>query len=74
MPHKVIVDCSTGETTEVELTAEEIADQESAAIAAEEAGAEKAALEAAHEASKLSAINKLKALGLTSDEAKALLA
>jgi len=28
MPTKLVVDCSTGVTTEVELTAEEIAQQE----------------------------------------------
>ncbi len=32
MPTKLIVDCSTGETTEIELTAEEIVQQEADAI------------------------------------------
>ena len=73
MPTKLIVDCSTGETTEVELTAEEVAEREAMAIAHAEQKAEEDALEAAKEASKASAINKLTALGLTADEAKALL-
>jgi hypothetical protein len=33
MPTKLIVDCSTGVTTEVELTAEEIAQREADAAA-----------------------------------------
>ena len=64
MPTKLIVDCSTGITTEVELTAEEIAERE--AMAAEYAA--KAAVEAA----KASAQAKLAALGLTADEIAAL--
>jgi hypothetical protein len=33
MTHKLVVDCSTGVTTEVELTAEEIAQREADAVA-----------------------------------------
>ena len=72
MPTKLIVDCSTGVTTEVELTAEEIAERE--AMAAEYAvqkAAEDAA-KAAAEAAKASAQSKLAALGLTADEIAAL--
>jgi hypothetical protein len=72
-PKKVIVDCSTGISTEVELTAEEIADQKAMEIefakrkAKEEADAEtKAELKA-------SGLAKLTALGLTEDEAKAII-
>jgi hypothetical protein len=74
MTNKIIVDCSTGEVQEIALTAEEIAEREAMALAYADQKAEEEALEAAQEAAKTSAINKLKALGLTADEAKALLA
>ena len=72
MPTKIIVDCSTGVTTEVELTAEEIAQREvdAAAFAAEQA--EREAAEAAKAAAKVSAEAKLAALGLSADEIAAL--
>ena len=72
MPTKIIVDCSTGETTEVELTAEEIAQREAdaAAFAAEQA--EREAAEAAKAAAKASGEAKLAALGLTAEEIAAL--
>jgi hypothetical protein len=72
MPTKLIVDCSTGITTEVELTAEEIAERE--AMAAEYAvqKAQEDAAKAAAEAAKASAQLKLAALGLTADEIAAL--
>lgn len=67
---KVIVDCSTGETTVVPLTAEEIAELEAAAAQAEAdrkaAEAEAAAKEAARQA-------LLKKLGITAEEAALLL-
>lgn len=57
MPNKLVVNCSTGETTEVALTAEEIAQREAdaAAYAAqkqadEDAAAAKAALKASAKA------------------------
>ena len=72
MPTKLIVNCETGEQTEVELTAEEIAELEAAAaqaeadrLAAEAEAAQKAAL-------KQAAQDKLKALGLTDLEVAAL--
>jgi hypothetical protein len=74
MTTKLIVDCSTGETTEVELTAEEIAEREAMAEQYAEQKAEEEAQATAKEAARTSAINKLTALGLTADEAKALLA
>ena len=43
MPTKIVVDCSTGESTEVELTAEEVAELEARAAEAE---AERLAAEA----------------------------
>ena len=69
MPTKVIVDCSTGETTEVELTAAEIADQEAAQKAAE---AERKTQEviAASKATAKAAL--LKKLGITEAEAELL--
>jgi hypothetical protein len=71
MPHKVIVDCSTGETTEVELTAEEIADQEAAQKAAEvEAKAQKV-IDDAKATAKTALLDKL---GITAEEAQLLLA
>jgi len=72
MTHKLIVDCSTGVTTEVELTAEEIAQREADAAAfAEIEAAEEAAAQAKTDA-KASAEAKLAALGLTADEIAAL--
>jgi hypothetical protein len=72
MPTKIIVDCSTGLTTEVELTAEEVAQREADAVAfAEIKAAEEAAAQAKADA-KASAQAKLAALGLTADEIAAL--
>ena len=72
MPTKLIVDCSTGITTEVELTAEEIAQREAdaAAFAAEQAAKE--AEEATRLAAKGAAQQKLMSLGLTAEEIAAL--
>ena len=72
-PTQIIVDCATGVSTEVELTAEEISQREADAAAFAEAEAERtAAAEAAAEA-KASGIAKLLALGLTEAEANALI-
>lgn len=71
-PTKLIVDCSTGEQTVVELTDEEIAQLEADNIAWEARRAEQEALEAAKAETKASALAKLAALGLTEDEAKAI--
>ena len=70
MPTKLVVDCSTGVTTEVELTAEEIAQREADAAAFAEAKAKEEA-EAEAKAEARAAI--LERLGLTEDEAKVLL-
>ena len=72
MPTKIIVDCSTGVTTEVELTAAEIAQREADAAAYAVQKAEEDAAKAATEAAKASANSKLKALGLTDAEISAL--
>jgi hypothetical protein len=72
MTHKLVVNCSTGVTTQVELTAEEIAQREVDAVAyAEQEAAEEAAAQAKAEA-KASAEAKLAALGLTAEEIAAL--
>lgn len=69
---KLVIDCSTGEQTEVELTAEEIADLElinAQAIAAQESAEAEAA---ARTAARLAAEQKLLALGLTAEEIAAI--
>ena len=71
-PTKVIVNCETGEQEIVPFTAEEIAQLEADRLAWQE---EKARLEAEAQAkaeAKASAIAKLAALGLTEEEANAL--
>jgi hypothetical protein len=70
MTHKLIVDCSTGVTTEVGLTAEEIAQREADAAAFAEI---KAAEEAAAQAKAEARTEILAKLGLTEEEAKVLL-
>ena len=72
MATKLIINCATGETTEVELTAEEVSQREADAAAfatAEEA--RQAEVDAKAEA-KVSAQAKLKALGLSDAEVEAL--
>jgi hypothetical protein len=71
-PTKLIVDCSTGVTTEVELTDEEVAQREADAVAFAEIKAAEEAAEAAKAAAKASAETKLAALGLTAEEISAL--
>jgi len=70
MPHKVIVDCSTGITTEVELTAEEIKEQAAAQKAAE---AEAKAQEIIAKAKTKAKSDLLDRLGLTAEEAALLI-
>jgi len=69
---KIVVNCETGVTEELPLTAEEIAQREAdaAAFAAEQA--EREAAEAVAAEAKASAQAKLAALGLTADEIAAL--
>ena len=69
---KIVVNCQTGEQSVVPLTAEEIAQREAdaAAFAAEQAAREAEAAAAAE--AKASGIAKLMALGLTEEEAQAL--
>ena len=71
-PTKLIVDCSTGVTTEVELTDEEVTQREADAAAYAAQKAEQDAAEAAKAAAKASGEAKLAALGLTAEEISAL--
>ena len=70
---KVVVNCETGVQEVIPLTAEEIAQREAdaAAFAAEQAAREAEAAAAAE--AKASGIAKLLALGLTEEEANALI-
>ena len=72
MPTKIIYDCSTGITTQVELTAEEIAQMEKDTIAWKKTEAEREAVAQAKATAKASALAKLEALGLTLEEIAAL--
>ena len=72
-PTKLIVDCSTGEQTVVELTDEEIAQLEADRQAAEAQRAEQEAAEQTRTSKRLSAADKLRALGLDEAEVAALL-
>ena len=66
MPTKLIINCETGEQTEVELTAEEIAQREADAAKAE---ADKVAKDAADAAKAEAKAELLDRLGLTAEEA-----
>ena len=66
MPTKLIINCETGEQTEVELTAEEIAQREADAVKAE---ADKVAKEAEAAAKAQAKSELLDRLGLTAEEA-----
>ena len=70
MPTKLIINCETGEQTEVELTAEEIAQREKDVKAYE---AEKAAKELADSVKAKAKTELLKKLGITAEEAALLL-
>ena len=72
-PTKLVVDCTTGEQSVVELTEAEIAQREADALAFAEEQAARQAEEAAKEAAKASAKLKLAALGLTEEEVSAFL-
>lgn len=70
---KIVVDCATGQTQVLPLTAEEIAQREADALAAQAAEAERIAAEEAAAATKAAAVAKLTALGLTEEEAQAII-
>jgi len=71
-PTKVVVDCTTGVTEVLPLTAQEIADMETARVAAEDQRKAAEADAAVVAAAKESANAKLAALGLTAEEIAAL--
>jgi hypothetical protein len=71
---KVIVDCSTGESTTVPLSPEELEQREIDRLAWEAQEAERLAAEEEKETLKASANAKLLALGLTEAEVAALTA
>jgi len=70
MPTKLIINCETGEQTEVELTAEEIAQREADAKAYE---ADKKAKEAEAATKATAKAELLTRLGITAEEAALLL-
>jgi hypothetical protein len=67
-PTKVVVNCTTGVTEVIPLTDVEIADMETARVAAEAERVEREAAATAKAAAKASANAKLKALGLSDAE------
>ena len=67
---KIVVDCSTGEVSEIELTQEEVAQREADAIAAAEAKALEDADKVAKAADKAALLERL---GITAEEAALLL-
>ena len=72
MTNAIEVNCETGEVTERELTAEEIADREAMATQLEANRLAEEEAKAASDAAKASAEAKLSALGLTAEEIAAL--
>jgi len=72
MTTKLIIDCTTGVTTEVELTVEELAQRETDAAAFATAEAARLVEAEAKAAAKVSAQAKLLALGLSDAEVEAL--
>lgn len=72
VPTKLIVDCSTGKTEIVALTAAELAERDQMAAKAAEEAAAKQAEEEAKAAAKAAAEAKLAALGLTPEEIAAI--
>jgi hypothetical protein len=72
MPTVLEVDCSTGISTEREMTADEVANMETMQADAEARRAEEEAQAEATATAKASANAKLEALGLTAEEIAAL--
>jgi hypothetical protein len=69
---KLVVDCSTGEATEIPLSPAELEQRETDRLAWEAQEAERLAAEEAKAVAQASAVSKLTALGLTADEIAAL--
>jgi hypothetical protein len=70
---KIVVDCTKGTTAHLPLSAAEIAQRDQDAAAAAEAQAQREAEEAAKAAAKEAALAKLQEIGLTVEEATAVL-
>ena len=70
---KIVVDCTKGTTAYLPLSAAEIAQRDQDAAAAAEANVAREAEEAAKAAAKEAALAKLQELGLTVEEATAVL-
>ena len=70
---KIVVDCTKGTTAYLPLSAAEIAQRDQDGAAAAQAQTEREADEAAKAAAKEAALAKLEALGLTVEEATAVL-
>ncbi len=71
---KLVVDCSTGEATEIPLSPAELEQRETDRLAYEAQEAARLVAEEAKETAKASANAKLKALGLTDSEIAAITA
>ena len=71
-PTKVIIDCSTGIESIIELTDAEVAEMELEAGLAAQAQQDREVAEAAKAAAAASAVAKLEAIGLTAEEIAAL--
>ena len=71
-PTKLVIDCATGERKEITLSDAESAEREAAAAQAEQERLAQEAAEQAKADAKASGIAKLLALGLTEEEAQAL--
>jgi hypothetical protein len=69
---KLVIDCATGEATEVPLTEAELEQREIDRLAWEAFEAEKLVKEQAKAQAEASAVSKLTALGLTAEEIAAL--
>jgi hypothetical protein len=68
---KIVIDCSTGQVQEIDLTTEEIEQREADALAYEQAKSAEDQAKADKEAARQAVLAKL---GLTAEEAAALLA
>ena len=71
-PTKIIIDCSTGIESIIELTDAEVAEMELEAGLAAQAQQDRETAEAAKAAAAASAVTKLEAIGLTAEEIAAL--
>ncbi len=69
---KLVINCATGETQEIPLTEEELAQREADQLAYEQQEAQRLAEEEAKAEAEASATSKLVALGLTAEEIAAL--